>query len=499
MFGGRVWTLNAQVNGTNLRAIIDSGATVSVISRKFVNDHALKREDAYPVQVANGETVFTLGSTLMTMRFDDTLFEQKVQVMETSAFDAVLGLDFLSGNKRCGGILTQPQPEKLLFDGKLFPLKQAKVDGNKVYRIFRAFKRESYTLTDDIKSDALQKLGVSRAEFSTDLFANLVNAQENIFCTRKNSAFFYSWSALCENGILWANPPFSQLERVLCKIVQDPCRIVLVTPNWKGPSWERILNKIAQSQFVVEPGTPLYKGDWDGTPLPSPNWETVVSYIDTTKYNVSLDECNPKTLKWLSKRSKGWNEKKLLEEMKKYPFLKDDNSSIEVVVQTNVSTPQKESTPTNVVQEVIQAPQEESPIKPLKLDFDDEISWMQVKDDPEDVSAQLFSEVDLEFFKFGDVEKKDNPELPDPECPSLPFGCPRIWRHPDKWTKSHNNIVWQKQVESSQSTKNRFRILPSYYIKELNKLRGIWSHKPQTLLHLRVQIFMEISKRNSKM
>ena len=177
LFGGRVWTLNAQVNGTNLRAIIDSGATVSVISRKFVNDHALKREDAYPVQVANGETVFTLGSTLMTMRFDDTLFEQKVQVMETSAFDAVLGLDFLSGNKRCGGILTQPQPEKLLFDGKLFPLKQAKVDGNKVYRIFRAFKRESYTLTDDIKSDALQTLGVSRADFSTDLFANEVNAQ----------------------------------------------------------------------------------------------------------------------------------------------------------------------------------------------------------------------------------------------------------------------------------------------------------------------------------
>ena len=157
-----MWTLNAQVNGTNLRAIIDSGATVSVISRKFVNDHALKREDAYPVQVANGETVFTLGSTVMTMRFDDTLFEQRVQVMETSAFDAVLGLDFLSGNERCGGVLTQPPPEKLLFDGKLFPLKQAKVDGNKVYRLFRAFKKESYTLTEEVKVGSSTKIGNSK-------------------------------------------------------------------------------------------------------------------------------------------------------------------------------------------------------------------------------------------------------------------------------------------------------------------------------------------------
>ena len=99
---------------------------MSVISRKFVSDQGLKREDAYAVQVANGETVFTLGSSVMTIKFDNALFEKKVQGMKKSAFDAVLGLDFLSGNPRCSGILTQPPPEKMLFDGKLFPLNQAR-------------------------------------------------------------------------------------------------------------------------------------------------------------------------------------------------------------------------------------------------------------------------------------------------------------------------------------------------------------------------------------
>ena len=181
LFGGnRVWSLNAQVNGRNISAIIDSGATVSVIAKRLVSNQELKREDLFPVQVANGETVYTLGSTILSMTFDDKLFEQKAQVMDTHAFDAVLGLDFLSGNPRCGGILTQPPPEKLLFDGKLFPLQSAKVDGTSflVNHIHRIFKKESYTLIEEVKFKALEVLQVSRSDFAVDPFANHYNKQE---------------------------------------------------------------------------------------------------------------------------------------------------------------------------------------------------------------------------------------------------------------------------------------------------------------------------------
>ena len=68
----------------------------------------LVTEDSIPVQVANGQTAFTLGTTEILVDLGDTIFKQKAHVLDTGAFEAFLGLDFLSGNPRCGGVLTQP-------------------------------------------------------------------------------------------------------------------------------------------------------------------------------------------------------------------------------------------------------------------------------------------------------------------------------------------------------------------------------------------------------
>ena len=66
-------------------------------------DHELNRELSIPVQVANGKTVYTLGTTDLIIELNSTIFKQKVQVLETSAFEAILGLDFLTQSPRCGG------------------------------------------------------------------------------------------------------------------------------------------------------------------------------------------------------------------------------------------------------------------------------------------------------------------------------------------------------------------------------------------------------------
>ena len=301
----QLWTLEAQVNGKTVNAILDTGATISVVSKSLVSERALIRENCFPVQVANGQTLYTLGSTILTLRFDDKIFEQSAEVLDTNAFDAVLGLDFLSGNPRCGGILTQPPPEKLLFDGKLFPLKSTQTSSTnfQVFRIQRIFKKESYTLVEQVKDEALKRLEIPRLRLCVDLFANHYNNQESLYATRANSAFFYNWSKLGGEDILWANPPFSQMERVVTKLVLDPCQMVLVTPHWKGTWWQRILDKIVVRQFVVPLGTSLYKGDWDKKALPTPPWETVVSFLDTRKISVYIKECDLKTIRWVKSRN----------------------------------------------------------------------------------------------------------------------------------------------------------------------------------------------------
>ena len=155
-------------------------------------------------------------------------------------------------------MLTQPSPERLIFDNKQYILSQVANAQQKVLSmgVHRAFNTEAYTLTQSVKERALESLKVAEKGFFCDLFANQLNAQEPLYCTRSNSAFRYNWTKLSANGqqILWANPPFTQLDRVLTKIVQNPCKIVLVTPNWLGKPGRRLLYKIAISQFFVPPG-----------------------------------------------------------------------------------------------------------------------------------------------------------------------------------------------------------------------------------------------------
>jgi len=68
----KLWTIKAHVNTTPVVAVMDSGATASVVSKRFVNDANLNRETSIPVKVANGKNCFTLGTSEIHLHFGDT-------------------------------------------------------------------------------------------------------------------------------------------------------------------------------------------------------------------------------------------------------------------------------------------------------------------------------------------------------------------------------------------------------------------------------------------
>ena len=143
---------------------------------------------------------------------------------------------------------------------------------------------------DEWRKRSLQELEVPKQKINIDLFANHNNNQESMYCTRQNNAFWYDWSELSNDGdeVLWANPPFSQLDKVLTKIaMEENCKMVIVTPNWQGDYWMRILEKLSLKQMCLPARAPVYKGDWDKKPLPPPQWETLVTFIDTSLISLS--------------------------------------------------------------------------------------------------------------------------------------------------------------------------------------------------------------------
>ena len=384
---GKTLSTEVHVNGTSLVAIIDSGATTSAISKKCVPESAILRNKVIPIQVGNGETIFSEGTAELTLQFSDTILKQTALVVPTTAFQAVLGMDFLS-NPRVGGLLTQPPPCKLLVDGSLIPLKET--GASQIHRLFRLFKKESYSLISDVRSEVLQKLGVDSSKVIIDLFANRKNFQECLYCTRQNSAWKYDWEKLLENPehFLWANPPFSQLSRVLTKVALEPLRMILVTPDWSEVYWRRLLEKLSVAQVSIPQGVSLYKSDWAEKPLPTPQWSTLVSLVDSKKISVNRAELDPSVVRWLQKANLSWGKAELEHEVRKYPKFSADEE-MERETQTDI--------PFSVSSNVSSLPPTPplSPILPLQKFY---MSLQEGKRDQEVLfQANLFSEVDLSF------------------------------------------------------------------------------------------------------
>ena len=419
----RLRSLKATVNLRPIQAILDTGATVSVVSKKLVPDELIQRTHAIPVQVASGEVIYTMGTTILTIEFDQTIFHQQAHVLDTQALDAVLGLDFLSNNPRCGGILTQPPPERLLFDGKVFPLSRTDPNNSvtSFFRIVRkALKTESYKVIEPIRNKALETLDI-KDPFVCDLFANHCNTQEKDYCTRKNSAFFYNWSQLVgAHGVLWANPPFSQLNRVLTKIVLEPTRIVLVAPEWNGLPWQRLLQKLATKQFVVTQGEPLYVCDWHEKPLPSPQWNTVISYIDTTNFNVDPKEPDKDIVKWISKVRRQWGRDDLhkqMQDQKLYPLTFSVALEGKAMPSSQVVSPKVEKN------EVMHRSQSCPPQVNRSIDLDLDIPWLMnvsshatvPSKEMNEFSVELLSEVDIDHM----IDEVDDQGIHVPQKPIM--------------------------------------------------------------------------------
>ena len=183
------------------------------------------------------------------------------------------------------------------------------------------FKKESYSLTDPLRTEVLRELEISPRQVLVDMFANHKNHKEALYCTRENSAWRYDWSALrkSESEVLWANPPFSQLSKVLTKLCLESTKLILVCPDWQETYFSRILDKISIRRVEIAPGTRVFVSDWDKVPLPSPPWNTLVSLVDTTEKKVHLAELDPKLVRQIQKASNHWNFEDLERENRKYP------------------------------------------------------------------------------------------------------------------------------------------------------------------------------------
>lgn len=120
-----------------------------------------------------------------------------------------------------------------------------------------------------------QVLSQRYGTFDIDLFATHLNTHCPTFYSSPASpgcAAINSLEQCWAEGNLWANPPFSKIELVLDKIVEDKATVVLILPVWTNQQWRSMAIRRADEVFLLPPDAGLFVPGRIQTPNPHPHW-----------------------------------------------------------------------------------------------------------------------------------------------------------------------------------------------------------------------------------
>ena len=191
-----------------------------------------------------------MGSRTITHRF---------YVMDTEAFDFVLGTDFFVQHSQIQP-LTLQAPCLLYVDhgsgrGSL-PLEQSehtsgylRVSKEEPSNMMAASRTEDHQLLGEVLDQGRRELGYSSEDLSVELFASDKQHVLNLYCSKqKNFSYKFYWPSF---RMAYGNPRFSKLGSVLTKVALKRSRLVLCSPDWGAHGgneyWRTLLDRLTIS------------------------------------------------------------------------------------------------------------------------------------------------------------------------------------------------------------------------------------------------------------
>ena len=142
-----------------------------------------------------------------------------------------------------------------------------------------------YCLAPRWREWVISKFGIDPKQVKIDLFADEKNAARSTYITKEMDAFSYDWGKLAtEEEILWANPPFTSMEKVLSKVCREPTQMLLCCPERPEAIWWGLLSPLTNKKLYLPKGEELYYGVIQKDILPPPKWRTIVYWLDSRGY-----------------------------------------------------------------------------------------------------------------------------------------------------------------------------------------------------------------------
>ena len=156
------------------RAVLDTGATLSIVARRLLK--TFKKTKTVALRVGDGRIIHSLGGVDVSICLGDETVTQHCRVLDTDAFDIVIGTDFLRRNPQVKMLFLQrPYSLHCHFGSGLFsvPLELlGQKESGLRYAAKTIYRTENYQWAFDVLENGLAALQESPDEIQVELFAS---------------------------------------------------------------------------------------------------------------------------------------------------------------------------------------------------------------------------------------------------------------------------------------------------------------------------------------
>ena len=155
------------------KAVLDTGATLSIVARRLLKQAKIRKTKTVAIRVGNGRTVHSLGGVDVTVCLGHEQVTQHCKVLDSDAFDIVIGTHFRRRNPQVKLFsLQRPYILHCDFGSGLFPV-PVELSGRKqsgLRYVNWSYRTENYQLVRLVLENGLAALQVDLNEVQVELF-----------------------------------------------------------------------------------------------------------------------------------------------------------------------------------------------------------------------------------------------------------------------------------------------------------------------------------------
>ena len=261
--------------------------------------------------------VHSCGNCVVKVPMGCRSIAHRFYVMDTEAFDFVLGNDFFVEHSQILSLTMQAfyvlQVDHA--DGwESVPLEQSehtssylRVCKREPSTMMAASKTEDYQLLGDVLDQSLRELGYSREDLNVELFAGDKQHVLDLSCSKgKNCCYKFYWPSF---GMAYGNPRISELGKVLTKVALERSRMVLCSPDWGAHGgneyWRTLLDKLTLTSIRL-PDDAIYVPLGHKTPIGKPGWGSMLSVVDGSLAPVPWEDLDSAMVQEIQRESSGF-------------------------------------------------------------------------------------------------------------------------------------------------------------------------------------------------